>query len=96
MMRGKPRVVTGLCSTDGTKVGYGREVARMRRLGRFAYPFLQIEFDCCYCRAVRLQHTGAIKIMRDNVQLWLNAWTKVHLIEVIVVDSDDRLFEYAG
>jgi hypothetical protein len=72
----------------------GREVTRARYIGSRAYPSMQIDLDCCYGWTVCLQYTSTIQVMRNDMYLWIDIWTEVNTIEVLVVNSDDRLLEY--
>jgi len=57
---------------------------------------MQIDLDCCYGWTVCLQYTSTIQVMRNDMNLWIYFWTEVNTIEVLVVDSDDRLLEYGN
>ena len=40
---------------------------------------------------IRLQYTGAIQIVRDEVNFRSDIWTKVHPVAIVVIDFDDGL-----
>jgi hypothetical protein len=77
-------------------VRYGRKVSGIGYSGRFAHPSLQINLDCCHGRTICLQHTGAIQVMRNNVNLGINIRAEGDPVEVLMKDNNKYFFENAG
>ena len=72
------------------------EIPWARPFGFNTLFILQIVFDRCYSRAILFQAAGAEQVVGNDMHLRTDIRTEIDLVEIGLVDPDDRLLEDAG
>jgi len=62
----------------------------------FSYPSLYVNLYCCDGWTIMFQGARTIKVVRHNMDGRVDIQTKIHLIEVLMEDNNNRFLEDVG